>query len=60
MWDESFLIPGLSDEALWLSVSRFYTISQVFGQLKDGDSLLVLVTGIWQFDLHLKLQEKGT
>lgn len=58
MLDESFLISGLSAEALWLSVSRFCTISQMFGQLKDGDSLLLLVTPIWQFDLHPKLQEK--
>lgn len=58
MLDESFLIPELSVEALWLTVSRFCTISQMFGQLKDGDSLLILVTGIWQFDLHPKLQKK--
>lgn len=38
MWDESFLIPELSAEALWLSMSRFHVISQVFGQLGDGDS----------------------
>lgn len=58
MLDEHFLIPGLCAEAWWLSVSRFYAISQVFGQLRDGDCLLVLVSGTWQFALHLKLQEK--
>lgn len=58
MLDERFLIPGLCAEALWLSVSRFYAISQMFGQLRDGDRLPVVVSGTWQFDLHLKLQEK--
>lgn len=58
MLDESFLTPGLSVEALWLKVSMFYTIIQMFGQLKGRDSLLILVTRIWLFDLYPKLQEK--
>ena len=45
---------------LWLTVSGLCTISQVFGQLKDGDGLLTLVTGIWQFDLHPELEKKRT
>lgn len=59
----SFLIMRLSEEALWLSVSMFYVIkqcliSQMFGQLRDRNSPLIPVTGIWQFDLHPKLWEK--
>ena len=54
MLDGSFLITRLSAEALWLSVSMFYAICQMFGQLKDSGSPLILVTGIWQ-DLHPKL-----
>lgn len=44
--------------ASWLSVSMFYTIRQMFGQLRDGASPRILVSGIWQCDHCLKLQEK--
>lgn len=39
-------------------MSMFYAVIQMYGQLKVRDSLLILVTGIWLFDLHPKLQEK--
>lgn len=55
MLDGSFLIARLSAEGLWLSVSMFDAISQMFGQLEDRDGPLILVTGVWQFDLHPKL-----
>lgn len=41
-----------------LSVSMFYTIRQMFGQLRDGARPRILVSGIWQCDHCLKLQEK--
>lgn len=55
MLDGSFLIMRLSAKALWLSVSMFDAISQMFGQLEDRDGPLTLVTGVRQLDLHPKL-----
>lgn len=59
VWDGFFFfIWGLSTLASWLSVGMFYTIRQMFGQLSNGASPRIPVSGIWQCDHCLKLQEK--